>query len=358
MERKIIDLTSKNEDFIFYTTELRGARDKMWFSFKDKPDEKWLFKKTNRDSTGETITFEDIGEVVFYELCKIIDIPCVEYVPSVCRANDRDYNGVMSKNYNPNEYMEFSGYSLLEFLKNFMYDNFNEEQYSAKNTLDNYEKALICFANLTEDISIDIDEIMLQLKKMYILDYLTAQSDRNWYNISFLYDEESGKFFMTPLFDNGDIFCWNHRENVIKHQYAVLHNKNKIKYLNELLLSKSVALGIHTATSDIDMSNPKRTIKFKLTKELMETIDNEVIDMIAESKELQDFLFENFALENETLAKAFKNTEKKYGPLPQLLKDQANLIFKLRSQFLCEKVEKRTKEQAKWEEINEAGLQL
>ncbi len=355
MERKIIDITSDSKNFV-YTTDLRGSRDKMWFSFEDTPDEKWLFKKTNRDSSGQVKTFEDIGEVVFSELCKVINVPCVEYVPAICRTDENDYNGVMSKNYNPNGYMEFSGYSLLEFLRNFVYDNFNGTQFSADNTLDNYERALLCFSSLTSDVSIDIDKIMLQLKKMYILDYLTAQSDRNWYNISFLYDEKTGQFFMAPLFDNGDIFCWNFKESVIKHQHDVLKNKYNISHLNELLLSKSVALGIHTETSTIDITNPKRSIKFKQTKQSMETIDNEIIDMIVYSKELQDFLFDNFSNDNEPLSKAFENTEKKYGELPQLLKDQANLMFKLRSQFLCEKVAEKLKEQQEREDNDEASI--
>ena len=357
MERKIIDITSKSKNLVYFTTDSRGSRDKMWFSFYKRPNVKWLFKKTNRDSTGQVKTYEDIGEVVFTQLCKVINVPCVEYVPAVCRTDKKDYEGVMSKNYNPDGYIEVSGYSLLDFLRNFVYDNFNGRQYSADNTLDNYEKALICFASLTNGITIDIDDIMLQLKKMCILDYLTAQSDRNWYNISFLYDDKSGKFVMTPLFDNGDIFCWNHKESVIKHQYEVLHHKTKISYLNELLRSKSVALGVHTATSAIDITNPKRTIKFALTDESMETIDNEIIDMIEQSKVLQDFLFENFNQENDVLTKAFENTEKKYGEVPQLLKDQSSLIFKLRSQFLCERVAEKIKNQPQWgDDDDEVGI--
>ncbi len=356
MKRKIIDLTTESKNFVYFNTDNRGSRDKMWFSFYEKPNVRWLFKKTNRDSTGQTKTYEDIGEVVFSQLCKVINVPCVEYVPAVCRTENNDYEGVMSKNYNPNKYVEVSGYSLLDFLKNFVYDNFNGRVFSADNTLDNYEKALICFSSLTNGIKMDIDGIMLQLKKMCILDYLTAQSDRNWYNISFLYDEKSGKFVMTPLFDNGDIFCWNHKESVIKHQYEVLHNKNKISYLNDLLLSKSVALGVHTPTSIIDITNPKRTIKFSLTKDFMETIADEIIDMIVQSKELQEFLFNNFNQENDVLAKAFENTEKKYGEVPQLLKEQSSLMFKLRSQFLCDRVAARIKEQTQLEEDDEIDI--
>ncbi len=356
MKRRIIDTTDKNNIKIF-TRDLRGSRDKFWFYFNENTSEKWLFKKTNIDDKNKIRTYEDIGEVVFYEICKSINVPCAYYELATNHTNEEDFEGVITKDYNPNNYIEFSGFSILDFYKNFIYDNYNGKQINVENTLDNYQKSLICFANSTNGLSINIEDLMLNLKKMFIIDYLSAQSDRNWYNISFLYDEKSGEFYMAPLFDNGNIFCWNHKESIIKHQLQVLKNKFKISYLNELLQSKTIALGIKTPTSIIDPNNPKKSLKLKQSDISMDTVEKELIEMIVNSKQLQDFVFSNFTEDNIILKNAFDEADKKYQGLPNFLYEQANLIFKLRCKFLTEKAsEKLNENNMQEEEENETYL--
>ena len=344
MKRKILNNT-QNGNIIMQSRDLRGSRSKFWFYFKNNPTTKWLFKNTNVDDTNKVKTFEDIGECVFYEICKIIKLPCAYYHLAVNHTETIDIEGVITKNFNPFNLTELSGYTLLDFYKNYIYDNYNGKFINLENTLLNYEKSLKCFASINGEVKIDIYNIMMNLKKMFIIDYLCAQSDRNWYNISFLLDENKKILKLAPLYDNGNIFCWNHRVSLLKHQYLVLKNNYKVNYMRDLLKSKFIALGIKSPTSMIDPNNPKRSIKMKQTEKSMDALDNELVDMICESEELQKFLFDNFYPNNDILDKAFEKANKKYQDIPQILYNQSILIYKLRCKYLCEKVVTKLKQQ-------------
>lgn len=339
---KRIELKSNKNITIYDIIEGRGSRPKYWFSFNDSENkEKWLFKSTNRDTTNSVKTFEDYGEIIFNKICKQLDIPCAEYKLAFNYEKGYGNEGVISKNYNPNGLVEISAYSLLDFYKNFMYDNFNGIVVDNENTLSNYIKGLQTLKFDNPNLHIDENKILLQLEKMFILDYICCQSDRNWYNVAFLIDPKKSELTLCPLFDNGNIFCWNYKESVIKHQRDSLKNKNNIAQLNELLSSKSIALGIVTPTALRDLNNPLRTQKSKQSPELMSKVNEELIKMICSSSELKDFVFENFYKDNGILRNAFKEAEEEYGEFPELLKEQSSLIYNLKCNNLLELVKEK-----------------
>lgn len=337
-----IELKPNDNITIAEINEGRGSRPKYWFTFNNSIDKtKWLFKNTNRDATSSLKTYEDLGEIIFNKICNQLNVSCVEYKLAYNHEKGYGNEGVISKNYNPNGFPEVSAYTLLDFYKNFMYDNFNGIVVDNENTLSNYIKSLKAFSLENPNIKINSNEILLQLEKMFILDYICCQSDRNWYNVAFLIDSNNNEMKLCPLFDNGNIFCWNYREGVIKHQRDSLRNKKNITQLNELLSSKPIALGIITPTALRDQNNPLRTQKSKQSPEIMNKVNEELIQMICNSKELRDFVFDNFRPNNNILKNAFKQAENEYGEFPDFLKEQSSLIYDIKCEHLLNLVKER-----------------
>ena len=331
--------------------DVRGSREKFWFSFNDSPNQKWLFKNTNKLGTNKK-TFEDIGEVIFYEICEQVGVKCALYAPAISVKDGVEKEGVISANYNPLGFQEFSGYSILEYYKNFAYDNYHGLNVDSENTLDNYLHALKCFAATNRAARVDVDKIMTEMGKRFLLDYLCIQSDRNWYNVSFLLDNSSCNFDLSPCFDNGNIFCWNFKSSVIEHLNKLLSNKNKISYLNEFLKSKPIAMGVKTCMSLHNNETPHLMSRLPQTEDSITILENEMVDMILKSKELQDFLFNKLGKENNIIDKAFFEAENKYGKMPELLHEQANRVFNLRCEHLTNLV-KQAKKLKEQEEMNE-----
>lgn len=328
MCRKIL---TENENIMLAQNfpETRGSRPKFWFHFFGD-EEKWLFKKTNWADDSSFVSYEDVGEVVFENICKQINIPCAEYKLAKSNIYEFQGEGVITRNYNPNNLIEVTGFEIL------MYNARKNNVIQCENTLENYELSLKLFKQQNPKIKVDIDNIMLSLKKLFMLDYFCCQSDRNWYNIEFLLDAKT--LTLAPIFDSGCIFYWNNRESVLQHQYKSLSNKFNYRVLNELTRSKSMALGIKTPTSMQDQKDPTRTTKLKLSQEIIDTVEDELVEMIAQSKELQDFLFENFDFEEKNLLKnAFQMAYDEYGKetFNPLLENQSQLMYTLRCKKIC-----------------------
>lgn len=339
-----------------YQTEARGARPKFWFYFPDDKSDnpkQWLFKNTNRseETTNASKTFEDIGEVIFYKICKRLGVDCVEYKLAQYQKGDQIVEGVICQNYNPDECVELSGYTILENYRNYIYDNFNGKNVPNDNTLENYKRSLNCIkithtpleSEHGTNLSVDINKIYKQMAKMLILDYICCQSDRNWFNISFLIDSKTKELKMTPLFDNGNIFSWNFRESVIEHQNTVLSKYPKYENYLELYQSKSTAMGVKTPVSHRDKNNPIRSINSKFKEISTNLIDHELASVIANDEELQEFLAncQNIGL---YLEEAFEEFKKEYEEDCSLLRNQSSIIASIKSEHLLQLVKKKIQE--------------
>lgn len=354
MKRLTID---PNNNCKVYKLDARGARPKFWFSFNDDIEsgnfEQWLFKNTNRSETTveSSKTFEDIGEVIFYKICKKLGVDCVEYKLATHQNEDKSVEGVICKNYNPDDCVELAGYSILEAYRRFIYDNFNGLDVPNDNTLENYKKSLNCIMlNHTQfekdqgiNILVNIRKLYNQMAKMMILDYICCQSDRNWYNLSFLIDSKTRELRMAPLFDNGNIFSWNFRKSVIEHQNIVLSKDPTYERYLELYQSKSIAMGIKTPVSHRDMKNPTKSNNLKFKDIPMDLLENELASVIANDKELQQFL-QNCQNINSYLQEAFDEFKDEYEEDCSLLKNQSSLIASIKSEHLLELVNKKIQE--------------
>ena len=334
--------------------EARGSRPKFWFTFlrDDKlSQDKWLFKNTNKILTSKNNsakTFEDIGEVIFSKICKKLNIDCVDYKLAEIQDAFGLRQGVICKNYNPDSFPEFSGYAILEFYRNFIYDNFNGIISANDNTLANYKKSLNCIMLNYQgkeifNINVNVNQIFRSLTKMMILDFICCQSDRNWYNISFLIDTNTKELKMAPLFDNGNIFSWNFRESVINHQKIVLSKISTYEKFKELYQSKSLALGINTPVSNRDTENSTKANNLKYKNLPGNIIEEELSDLIIQDVELQKFL--NKCKNIPTyLEEAFNEFNEEYEENYEFLKNQACLIAKIKQQYIFNLVNEKIKE--------------
>lgn len=355
MGRKIIDVntnvtpfvTNKNKDGI----DPRGSRPKFWFTFNDDEEKsKWMFKNKNRDANGKIQTYEDIGEIIFQYICEQVDMPCAVYELAQKEQDGEMIDGVISKSYLPEKPYEISGYALLDMSKNFDYDNLFGQKSTFENTIKNYIYGLKVYHYANPKVKIDTNKITLQIEKMFILDYLCAQADRNWYNLSFILDKSNHEFVMAPLFDNGNIFCWNHKESVIEHQNTALTNKYKYNVLAELLSSKPIAMGISTPTALRDPKNPLRTLKSNQNAETMQYVEKELVEMICSSPKLLEFVQNNFQEDNQIIDTAFAKFNETYNESYPTLQSQSKKIFALRSKHLIELVNEKLKQMSTEEE--------
>ena len=354
MKRVILD---KNIQKI--NIDARGSRPKFWFYFKDNPDEKWLFKNINRSnkSCNQTKTYEDIGEVVFSRICKKLKVDCVEYKLATALNEEEKIEGVICKNYNSDNSVEMSGYTLLESYRRYIYDNYQGLQIPAENTLENYKLSLenLNFVQTenkkhknAQSFSLNPEKIYRQLSRMLILDYLCCQSDRNWYNISFLIDDKTKTLEMAPLFDNGNIFSWNFRKAVIEQQYKVLKRESAYSRYIELYNSKSMAMGIKTPVSHRNIDKQIQSNNVKIKDLPVGLFENELAEIIANDKMLSAFLDECGQIPL-FIEEAFEDiADEEYT----LLKDQSKMLAKVKFEHLQSLVNKKISEKEEDNEYN------
>lgn len=341
--------------------DARGARPKFWFTFLDQSisskQEEWLFKNTNKalyvDNT--TQTFEDVGEVIFSKICRKLGIDCVDYKLAQYQDNDGLRYGVICKDYNPEQFSEFSGHAILEIYTNFMHDNFKGFSHSNENTLFNYKRSFNCIMLQHDkektDIRVNVTNVFRLLSKMMILDYICCQSDRNFYNISFLLDRNTQELKMVPLFDNGNIFSWNFRESVINHQNIVLSKEPTIERFKELYQSKSLALGVKTPVSYREHENPTKANSLKYKDLPANIVEDELSDLIIEDKELQEFLKQCEHIP-QYIDEAFTEFQEEYGENYNLLRNQSSLISKIKQQYLLTLVKEKIQKMEREDENN------
>ena len=155
---------------------------KVWFVMPDGT--KALFKTYNIDSTLKNKKLRMVNELLCYQLCKQIDMPCAKYEP----AHIDKQVGLISYNFlKDGEYTK----SLFELLK---------IDKTLSGTLTDTLEALDQYQEM--GYSIDKRNILKNLYKFIIFDTITLQSDRHEGNIQFIFNEDTAEIKLAPAFDN------------------------------------------------------------------------------------------------------------------------------------------------------------
>ena len=321
--------------------EQRGKRAKFWFEFLNRDDGRWLFKHNSLNNTCE-----DIGEILYYEICRQVGLPCAEYHLASFVENGVEVHGVITKDYNPKKYVEISGATLLIGYRNFIYDNENGREIGIKNTLQSYELALKNLQQNNADIIID-DSCMMQLKKMCLIDYLTGQMDRHAYNVTFLLDENN-RLIPTQIYDNGNCFRFNRSTKYLQTMAEQSSQTKKPYGLLENLFKRSAPmLGVSTCTI-CDEYNQASGAWTMIPKEgMLKTFEDELALLMLQNPELQSFFINKIYGEN-LVEKACEKAG--LGENEAFLKADAQFIFTKRVERLRKLLQKHTENYLQEEE--------
>lgn len=174
---------SENANITGIGTELFGNK---WF-LTEKGEALYRSHPTSKYNDQNIYAW---NEIVCQELCKQVDIPCASYD----FAHLASSYGVVSYNFlKENEWLVSTQTLFDEYLTN-IYTN---------HTFASYEKLL---NSLNPDVyNFDKDEILFNLFKVIVFDYITSQRDRHTNNINFICSAgENNKINLklAPLFDN------------------------------------------------------------------------------------------------------------------------------------------------------------
>lgn len=228
-------------------------------------------------------TLENFAEVFCYHFFKKLDINNAEYYFSNYKNNE----GVITKNFINSEEIFIDGTNLIDTYLTYIETgkvefnskiNHSIELITKYNNIDDLTKM---FEKLSLIYNMDLNNIVISLKKIFVIDLLLFQSDRNSYNWGILINKRNKKVQFAPLYDNSNIFNFN-KPDVLNRMIKNIDNEKIIYSL--AMENNPTLLQLHKCE---DLFTPK-TI-------LIENIDDD--EVIQFMKELIDKI-DNYGLEN------------------------------------------------------------
>ena len=124
--------------------------------------------------------------------------------------------------------------------------------------------------------NIDINTIVNSLKKIFVIDLLFFQSDRNSYNWGILINKTNNKVQLAPLYDNSNIFNFNKPDILNK----MIKNKDNEELIYLLAMENNpTLLQLHKGEDlfmpkDLLIENIDDDEVIQLMKELINKIDS------------------------------------------------------------------------------------
>lgn len=225
-------------------------------------------------------TLESYAEVFCYHLFKKCDIDNAEYYFAKYNNNC----GIITKNFVNSNEIFIDGTHLID-----AYLNYKEKKNTIFSSQISHDIELITKYNNVDDLiqvfktfaavyNLDIDLVYIKdnLKKIYALDLIFLQSDRNSNNWGILLNKNTGKIKFAPLYDNSNIFNFNNPNIVNK----MLENIGDDQKLYSLALEKNPTLLNLYKTDDLFESKTILISKIndetviEIMKELIIKIDN------------------------------------------------------------------------------------
>lgn len=272
-----------------------GTYGDYWFN---TPKGKALFK-TFYGYGHEIRNTRMYNELLCYELCSQIGMPCAEYE----FAHYDEDDGVVS-------------YNIMK--KGEQLQSLDEFAYGTPDGEINLEALSTVFDEYIEDgYKINKKQAIIDLYRIAIFDYLTLQTDRNDANINMIYNEKNKSYKVAPLFDNEFAFAGQ----------VLLRMKQSKKYSSDKLMSTYADYAKILAISYDDYENKHRIynqVKLisayaqkypALKKVALDMISNLDIDQAIASleqkghtisKEYKQYVKNVFAYTTNTLSDAIK----------------------------------------------------
>lgn len=214
-------------------------------------------------------TFESYSEVFCYNLYKFLEI----LSPRCQLASYSGSRGIISKNCIDDNEILIDGTHLIDTYLNYHANGILEFKKEISHTIEeiiiynNCEDIQNIIDNIKDYFQLDLLDIMHDLKKMYAVDLLLLQSDRNSNNWGILYNFRTHNIRFAPLYDNSHIFGLNNPEMINK----LANSIGDDDVFSSLLYSNNITLFRINHTNDLFA--PKKLIIEGLD-------DNEVMDYL------------------------------------------------------------------------------
>ena len=171
--------------------EQMGSKEKSWISVSEQDDSKWLFKRPQRESSGE-----HWGEKIAAEVAGVLSIPCARVELAVLQ----EVRGSATENFVHGNHALIHGNEILErVISPFGADALNFTR--SDHTLANIFLAL----DRTFENSQQILEAKLQFARYLVLDALVGNVDRHSQNWGIIQEQslQHGVRSLAPSYDHG-----------------------------------------------------------------------------------------------------------------------------------------------------------
>lgn len=323
-----------------FVEEFRGVREKFWLVLAKSKYINFPLKlrkilfKYNRNN----VSCEDWGEVYASRIARQIGVPCVEYHLASYEENGKIANGVICGSYKRNEAeVEATAYDV---------QTMQTDKVKKINTIDNIMENIMLIVPENEDRQFYYSYLRNSLIKQCIFDFLLAQTDRHWFNTTFLLYVEKGAFNIrkSECYDNGCIAF-------LKRKYAAIEGiSREIKSqgensqrLHDLLKDYVPMMGIKTPTTKLaEQEDRAEGAKLAVIRERRDVFLDELTDEILRNPEIARFYLDL----KETLDVKFvtKMIAREGVKPPQAISDMVELVvgyqYNLLNQLLEEKIQK------------------
>lgn len=332
---KFVNLGSRSYKFV---EETRGIREKFWLVlakskyFKDPLHYRYILFKYNRND----VSCENWGEVYASRIAKQIGVPCVEYHLASYEKDGKEFAGVMCGTYKKNENeVEATAYDVQTML---------DEKPKKINTIDNIVENLMLLVPSYKDREFYYTYIRNALIKQAVLDFLLAQTDRHWFNTTFLMYATDDVFNLrkAECYDNGCI-CF------LKRKFAAIEGiSREIKVqgknsqrLHDLLKDYVPMMGIKTPTVKINTDKFKEEDKkLKVIKSTRDVFLDELVNEILNNDEIA--IFYQHIKTNLNLSQINELLEREKTPPPKPVADMVESVigyqFNLINTLIDEKI--------------------
>jgi len=250
------------------------------------------------------------GEVLYGNMAEQLDMPYVKYYPvtnSGANAKESRMTVMSEFCYNKKTELLLNIRQLTDHTKDKgkSYSNCLTNVFSVLDELDGKE----CVVE-GKNTTIKIDpKAKLDLFKMYVLDYITMQTDRRYANINFIVNKDTGQLKAAPLLDNGWIPNLLYSD-VTKEAVINSHHGGSIPVQKAKLLSKEQLGQLLTIWSRLSLNGDSYKYGMSHTDRVRQNCED-MVAMSATIPEATDFL--TTLSEKANITKAIEKTNQQIG---------------------------------------------
>lgn len=282
-------------------------------------DDKLIYKE------GKVNSFESEAEVFTFYFLKKLGIESAECYMSNYLGN----KGIITKNFIKEGQFFCDGTHIIDLYLNYLETGklsysqeikHDIEEITRFNNLDDLSNIFEILEYLTE---IKFCSLIDELKKMYSIDMILLQSDRNSNNWGILYNNATSEVKLSPLFDNSNIFGFNKPDKI--KEMINLKNSNK-EFILSLYKDNFTLLRLHR---DDNIFDSKLNMIYAVDdyevisylKKIIDEIESYGLDKLINyvflesgivSSEFKELIFKSLNISIAHLKSAFNAKKKKF----------------------------------------------